>query len=183
MSRRGPQKHSLTKIAGAIMKHEAGTPISRIAEEEDVSKSLVKYWIDHAEKFLPASVQAKRAPALAKLFKRGELLGWKKFVQLLSIPKKAIDEMDPLKRVEALDKLEAILRRIAGRAGSGTGDVPQEVVEVSAERSSKLIVRNWSQKAAEDRQGAPQAERSPKAEVGAPPIDAAVVKPEGNSGT
>lgn len=181
MSRRGPQKHSTAKIAGAIMKHEAGTPISRIAEEEDVAKSLVKYWIDHAENFLPASLQSKRAPAISRLLKRGELIGWKKFVQLISIDKKTMDAMDPLNRIAAAEKLEAILRRISGRSGSGTGEVPQEVLELSSERSSKLIVRNWSEKSSEDRHGAAPVEPSAAASTGAPPIDVAPEKPEANS--
>lgn len=180
MGRKGPQKHSTAKIAGAIMKHEAGTPISQIAEAEGVSKSLVKYWIDHADKFLPASVQAKRVPAVSRLLKRGELIGWKKFVQLISLDKKAIDAMDGTKRIEAAERLKNILMGLAGRTGMGGDGLPEEVVELS-EKSARLIVRNWSsKKAAASLEPAP-VERSPEAAPAAPPIDVTPEPPEENS--
>lgn len=143
--RPGPNKHSKSKIAEAIMRHEAGTTISEIARQEDVSKSLVKYWIDHADKYLPAAVQAKRAPAISKLLRRGELTGWKKFVQLISLDQKAIENMDGLKRIEAAEKLKNILTTLAGRTGQMPGAMPEEVVELS-EKKARFIVRDWFNK-------------------------------------
>jgi transposase-like protein len=131
------------------MRHEAGTSISEIARQEGVNKSLVKYWIDHAEKFLPQSVQVKRAPAVSRLLRRGELIGWKKFVQLISLDKKAIKNMDGLRRIEAAEMLKNILIGLAGRGGQFSGGVPEEVIELS-EKKARFIVRDWFEKNAEN---------------------------------
>src|SRR3989344_2910253 len=131
------------------MRHEAGTSISEVARQEGVNKSLVKYWIDHAEKFLPQVVQAKRAPAISRLLKRGELVGWKKFVQLISLDKKAIENMDGLKRIEAAEKLKNILVGLAGRGGQIPGGMPEEVIELS-EKKARFIARDWFQKNTEN---------------------------------
>lgn len=151
MRRRGPQKHATAKIAKAIMQHEAGTPLAEVARQHGVSKSVVKYWIDHAEKFVPEVVHAKRAPAVAKLLRRGELMGWRKFVQLISLSKKAIDEMDGCKRIETAEKLKNILVSLAGRGMQTPGSGPMDVIELS-EKKARLIVQDWFEENNEDKQ-------------------------------
>ncbi|MDD5657472.1 MAG: hypothetical protein PHF00_09500 [Elusimicrobia bacterium] len=182
MKRSGPQKHANAKITAAIMKHEAGTPLSQLARENNVSKSVIKYWIDHAHNYLPAAVQAKRAPAVAKLLKRGELLGWRQFIRLISLGKKTIDAMDGSARIEAAERIKNILMSLAGRTGSSPDGMPEEVLELS-ERSAKVIVRNWTEKAAVAGQAAGQAKPCPAPAAGAPVVDVEVEKREGNSAT
>lgn len=178
MKRRGPSKHPLAKITAAIMKHQAGTSISQIAKEAGVNKSLVKYWLDHADRYIPDVVPSKRVPAVSKLLKRGELAGWKRFLHFIAIPKKDIDAMEPLERIEALTKLKDILMGISGRTGMSEDNAAEAVVEV--ERSARFIVKNWSKMKAGGGLGA----GSPEPPVGpgpaAEPIDVTPEPPGGN---
>ena len=170
MARRsGPQRHRTADIADAIMKNMSGIPLAQIAKEKNVDKSLVKYWVDHADKFLPSDFQAKRAPVITKLLKKGELTGWKKFVQLISLTKKDINEMDGMRRIEAAEKLKDILLAIANKTGDGTA-MPDNVVEVM-ESSSRLIVKNWMKKSSEGGLGGPPPQSSTETKPAGEVID------------
>lgn len=179
MQRKGPQKHAVAKIVSAIMQHEAGTAISEIARLQGVNKSLVKYWIDHAEKYLPEPTESKRAPAISKLLKRGELIGWRKLVQLISLDKKTMDAMSGRERIEAAETLKNILMGLGARNGP-VGGMPGEIIELT-EKKASLIVREWKRKNDEKGLAASLVEPVVEAVAAARPPDAAAAQPEGNS--
>lgn len=178
MKRRGPNKHPLAVIVAAIKKHAAGTPLSQVAREAGVAKSLVKYWTEHAERYIPEAVESKRIPAVGRLMKRGELAGWKRFMHFIAIPKKDIDAMEPLQRIEALAKLKDILMGISGRTGMPDVGAAEAVVEV--ERSARFIVKNWSRKKCGEGGGAGGAEPPARPEPAGEPIDVTPEEPGGN---
>jgi hypothetical protein len=178
MKRRGPNKHPLAVIVAAIKKHAAGMTLSQVAREAGVAKSLVKYWTEHPERYIPDAVPAKRVPAVGRLIQHGELAGWKRFLHFIAIPKKDIDAMEPLQRIEALAKLKDILMGISGRTGMPDAGATEAVVEV--ERSARFIVKNWARKKDGEGQDAGGAERPPEAGPAAEPIDVTPEEPGGN---
>lgn len=138
------KRRSKKEIIEVITQHMSGTPMAEIGRKMDMAKSLVKYYVDNANKFLPAEMQERKAPVISKLLKRGELLGWRKFVQLISLGRKTIDEMNGTQRIEAAEKLKNILVGLAGHP-QGIGHIPENIVEMS-EKESKLVVKNWTRK-------------------------------------
>ena len=130
------------------MRHESGMSISEIARIENVAKSLIKYWIEHADRLVPEVSSPKRITAVARLVKRSELLGWKKFIQLIMLDKKTIQAMNGAARVEAAERLKDVLMSLGGR-GAHIEAAPEEVLEIT-ERKSSVIVRNWAEKNAKE---------------------------------
>ncbi|MBI4369727.1 MAG: transposase [Elusimicrobia bacterium] len=57
MKRKSPTRHSPEKIKNALAKLEAGKPLTEIAKDLGVSKSLVSYWRDHATQIMPQEGQ------------------------------------------------------------------------------------------------------------------------------
>ncbi len=55
MGHKGPQKYSPEVIQTAIAKADAGVKLSDIAREFNVTKSTVKYWLDHSGNYPSAS--------------------------------------------------------------------------------------------------------------------------------
>lgn len=53
MKGKTPQRHDPEKIKSALAQLEAGKPLTDVAKEFSVSKSLVCYWRDHAEELVP----------------------------------------------------------------------------------------------------------------------------------
>lgn len=170
----GPRKHSTAEIVDTIMKHESGVSISEIARQKDMPKSLVKYHIDNAEKFLPTDIQAKKSIRISKLLRQGEYQGWRKFVQLMAFKKKDIDAMPVLDRIKAAGDIADVLNKSPFR-GQDMSEGPKGIVEFT-ERKAHLILNNWKGKqtenhlmtvGAEPKPSAPSVETT--AEVQSPP--------------
>lgn len=53
MKGKTPQRHDPEKIKSALAQLEAGKPLTDVAKEFGVSKSLVCYWRDHATELVP----------------------------------------------------------------------------------------------------------------------------------
>lgn len=56
MKRPRSKRHSPEEIKKALARLEAGEPLSKVAREFKVSKSLASYWVEHAEQLVPSTV-------------------------------------------------------------------------------------------------------------------------------
>lgn len=181
MSRKGPQRYPTEVIQGAIARLEKGARLADIARELNVPKNTVKYWLDHANKHLPDTANAR--PVEARIHARLTRETWDIiFAALKALRGKLADASvrDLVAVVSELFDRQAQFGALAGKT-----QVPEKVIEKSEELriTVQKVLQRRDAGGAETRQGGPAPERVDDAAAAERIVDAEVESPEANGAT
>lgn len=181
MSRKGPQRYPTEVIQGAIARLEKGARLADIARELNVPKNTVKYWLDHANKHLPETSNAR--PVEARIHARLTRETWDIiFAALKALRGKLADASvrDLVAVVSELFDRQAQFGALAGKT-----QAPEKVFEKTEELriTVQKVLQERAAKDAGTRQGGPAPERAEEPAVAERIIDAEAVGPEANGAT
>ena len=126
--KKGPLKHSKDVIQSAITKFANGGKLSAIARELGVEKTTVKYWLDHANRFITDS---QDNPIATRMQTRLTKESWDiMFMTLKEIKRKLPDAT--IKDLIALLG-ELYTREAQFGRGLASNPVPEKIIERSEE--------------------------------------------------
>ena len=179
MGHKGPQKHAPEVIQAAIAKADAGVKLSDIAREFNVTKSTVKYWLDHPGNYPTANnagtPKAQRICAEGFWLVLGEAAARlrKNMPETWEGNLKILTELAPhIQSIRALD--------------SRSASVQSRVVEVSEEIAVKVknfLKSRTSKEATETDLGSPPPEQTEKLRAEALPLGSGAINEEANRAT
>jgi transposase-like protein len=163
--RRGLQRYSRDFIQTALQKLDNGTGLSDLARELDLSKSTLKYWMDHRDKFLGDGKGLRSA--ISKNHERYLRESWKLRFKTLKAIEGQIEGASLQNLIKLLTELREGQTQIGPLPASGKPGVGQAVVEKRAEIS--LTVSEFlSKKLKGDLSAAPPEPTGGAAESAAP---------------
>lgn len=131
--RRGLQRYSKDFMQTAIQKMDNGTTLSDLARELGLSKSTLKYWADHREKFLGDGKSLKTA--VSKNHEKYLRESWKLRFKSLKAIESQIEGASLQNLIKLLTELREGQTQIGPLPSSGKSGVAQAVVEKKAEIS------------------------------------------------
>jgi len=134
------QKYPVEVIQSAIQKFEGGARLTNIARELGVSKTTVKYWLDHANKFLGDGTA--ESPIATRIQKRLTRETWDIIFAALKVLRKKLPDAGPKDLVQIIGELFDRQSRF-GSIGS-RNEVPAKVIEASEE--IKVSVQKYLRK-------------------------------------
>src|SRR3989344_2628456 len=129
MKGKGAQKHPTAVIQQAMAMYEGGARLSAIARALGKRKSTVKYWLDHATKFM--GDETHENPVTARIQKRLTSEVWDLIFASLKILKGKLEQTPARDLIEVISELfdrQSQFGALASRA-----PMPEKVVEKSQE--------------------------------------------------
>lgn len=142
MKRKTQARHKAEEIDKAVARVQAGEPLSNVAKELGVSKSLVSYWIEHADRLVPSKTAAVPASPKATLRTRKFIEQCATTIALAFERLKAELRKDAPKGVKDLGLMIAVLYDKQTQAAQRLeGQAPRAVQDWSASEDTLLILR------------------------------------------
>ena len=189
MKNKSPTRHKAEEIKKAVDRIQGGEPLSAVAKELGVSKSLASYWVEHADRLVPAAATSGLASPKTTLRTRKFIEQCATTIALAFERLKAELKKDAPKGVKDLGLLIAVLYDKQAQASQRLeGQAPRAAQDWSASEDTLLILRRHRETGAEQ----PPAENIVAASVGpsglerqkgaaggaAIPAEAVLVEPE-----
>lgn len=177
--RRGLQRYSKDFMQTAIQKLDNGMTLSDLARELGLSKSTLKYWADHREKFLGdgKSLQSAATKNHGKYLRES----WRLRFKTLKAIEGQIDGASLQNLIKLLTELREGQTQIGPLPGNGKPGMAQAVVEKRAEIS--LTVSEFLSKKLKGDLSAAPPEPTPGAAESPTPSEPAPIEGGENSAT
>jgi hypothetical protein len=136
------RRHKPAEIKQAVARIQAGEPLSKVAQEFGVSKSLASYWVERADKLVPSAATPSALSPKSALRTRRFIERCAATIELAFERLKAELKSDAPKSVKDLGLLIAVLYDKQAQAAQRLeAQAPRSAQDWSASEDTLLILR------------------------------------------